>query len=60
MADAYAVRGSLIRFLVIDKRNGRTWQVKAGDWRAAIELALVAGFVPRSDFGYLGTFRLDD
>jgi hypothetical protein len=54
------MHSSLIRFLVIDKRDGRTWACKAGDWRAAMELALVAGFVPRADFRFLGTFRLDE
>jgi hypothetical protein len=54
------VRGSLIRFLVIDKRDGRSYATRAGDWRAAIEDALLAGFVPRADLRFLGTFRLDD
>jgi hypothetical protein len=54
------VRRSLIRFLVIDKRDGRTYATRAGDWRAAMEMAFVAGFMARADLKHVGTFRLDD
>jgi hypothetical protein len=53
-------RRSLIRFLVIDKRDGRTYATRAGDWRAAMELAFVAGFMARADLKHVGTFRLDE
>ena len=50
----------LIRFLVIDKRDGQTVQVRASDWRDALECAFELGFRPRADLRWLGTFRLDE
>jgi hypothetical protein len=50
----------LIRFLVIDKRDGETMQVHAANWRDALEVAFENGFRPRDDLRWLGTFRLDE